>query len=66
MIPFDLSFHTKPTLKPAGMARQQRKSMAGLITLIVVLAAHLIAGNYFYHDDVILQSNLFFTFHTAD
>ena len=59
MIPFDLSFHTTPTLKPAGMAQQQRKSMAGLITLIVVLAAHLIAGNYFYHDDVILQSHIF-------
>ena len=47
MIPFDLSFHTKPTAKPAGMAKQQRKSMTGLITLLVVLAAHLIAGNYF-------------------
>ena len=47
MIPFDLSFHTMPTSKPAGMAQQQRKSMTGLITLLVVLAAHLIAGNTF-------------------
>ena len=46
MIPFDLSFHTMPTSKPAGMAQQQRKSMTGLITLLVVLAAHLIAGNH--------------------
>ena len=47
MIPFDLSFHTKPTFKPAGMAQQQRKSMTGLIINLVVLAAHLIAGNKF-------------------
>ena len=52
MIPFDLSFHTKPTFKPAVMAQRQRKSMTGLITLLVVLAAHLIAGNYFYYMSV--------------
>ena len=47
MIPFDLSFHTNPISKPAGMAQQQRKSMTGLIINLVVLAAHLIAGNKF-------------------
>ena len=65
MIPFDLSFHTKPTLKPAGMAQQQRKSMTGLITLIVVLAAHLIAGNYFYMMMLYCRV-IYFTFHTTD
>ena len=47
MIPFDLSFHTKSTFKPAVMAQRQRKSMTGLIINLVVLAAHLIAGNKF-------------------